>query len=253
MMHEKTLKKSSSKKRLYLSLLRFVIRSKTINWHATDQIERRDILKWYPHSNVVVLPNLVREFGIPDFTSEKKAGFVRVLYYSIISSKKNLLFLLQTLHKSKVKFVLHVYGSIKEDSYWQTCDRFVQENQLSGFVSYFGPVNADKLELISKSYDIMALPTLGENFGHAIVECLGYGLPVLISENTPWEFEESDMSFSLKLEQVDSWVDALHLISSWNNTKHQIAKQRAYDYYVRNIAAHQDRLISAYHKLFTTS
>lgn len=33
----------------------------------------------------------------------------------------------------------------------------------------------------------MLLPTLGENFGHSIIEALSAGLPVIISNRTPWK------------------------------------------------------------------
>jgi glycosyltransferase involved in cell wall biosynthesis len=34
--------------------------------------------------------------------------------------------------------------------------------------------------------DLFFLPTLGENYGHAIVDSLLAGTPVLISDQTPW-------------------------------------------------------------------
>ena len=34
--------------------------------------------------------------------------------------------------------------------------------------------------------DVFLLPTGGENFGHAIFEALSCGVPVLISDQTPW-------------------------------------------------------------------
>jgi len=39
---------------------------------------------------------------------------------------------------------------------------------------------------------LMFLPTRGENFGHAIIEALRSGCPVLISDQTPWRGLEDD-------------------------------------------------------------
>jgi glycosyltransferase involved in cell wall biosynthesis len=41
------------------------------------------------------------------------------------------------------------------------------------------------------------LPTFGENFGHSIYEALAHGLPVMISDKTPWQNLE---------EKVAGWV-----------------------------------------------
>jgi glycosyltransferase involved in cell wall biosynthesis len=38
-----------------------------------------------------------------------------------------------------------------------------------------------------KNYDLFFLPTLGENYGHVIFEALASGVPVLISDRTPWQ------------------------------------------------------------------
>ena len=35
-------------------------------------------------------------------------------------------------------------------------------------------------------YDVMLLPSLSENFGHAIFEALAAGTPVIIGDRTPW-------------------------------------------------------------------
>jgi len=35
-------------------------------------------------------------------------------------------------------------------------------------------------------YDAFIFPTLGENFGHVIIESLSAGCPVLCSDQTPW-------------------------------------------------------------------
>ena len=36
-----------------------------------------------------------------------------------------------------------------------------------------------------QEYDLLFLPTKGENFGHVILESMSAGTPVLISDTTP--------------------------------------------------------------------
>ncbi|MNR20481.1 Glycosyl transferases group 1 [compost metagenome] len=59
-------------------------------------------------------------------------------------------------------------------------------------------------------YDLFFLPTLGENFGHVIAEALGCGLPVLISDNTPWgNLTENQLGWGLPLRNVDDFVEKI--------------------------------------------
>ena len=53
-------------------------------------------------------------------------------------------------------------------------------------VDYTGEATHHDLQRRLSTYDVMILPTLGENFGHVIVEAWAAGCPVLVSDRTPW-------------------------------------------------------------------
>ena len=53
-------------------------------------------------------------------------------------------------------------------------------------VSYRGEMDHDLIAEELITHDLFVLPTLNENFGHAILESLSAGTPVLISDQTPW-------------------------------------------------------------------
>ena len=58
--------------------------------------------------------------------------------------------------------------------------------------------------------DLFLLPTRGENFGHAIFDALEVGLPVLISDQTPWrELEQIGAGWSLSLADPDRFAAAI--------------------------------------------
>jgi glycosyltransferase involved in cell wall biosynthesis len=52
-------------------------------------------------------------------------------------------------------------------------------------------------------HDLFFLPTLGENYGHVIVEALQAGLPILISDQTPWR-DLKDRGIGLDLALTDT-------------------------------------------------
>jgi glycosyltransferase involved in cell wall biosynthesis len=72
-------------------------------------------------------------------------------------------------------------------------------------VRHDGPRPHDQVLDVMAAHDFLVLPTLGENFGHAVVEALQAGLPVVVSDKTPWR----------DLEQVGSGWDLPHDSSVW--------------------------------------
>jgi glycosyltransferase involved in cell wall biosynthesis len=54
-------------------------------------------------------------------------------------------------------------------------------------VNTIGDIPHSELNNLFQKNDILALPSLGENFGHAIFESMAFGLPFIIGNNTPWK------------------------------------------------------------------
>ena len=63
--------------------------------------------------------------------------------------------------------------------------------------------------------DVFLLPTGGENFGHAIFEALSCGVPVLISDQTPWRgLEALKAGWDLPLARPEAFVAALRAFAA---------------------------------------
>jgi glycosyltransferase involved in cell wall biosynthesis len=68
-----------------------------------------------------------------------------------------------------------------------------------------------------EAHHVFVLPTLGENFGHAIFEALSAGRPVLISNKTPWlNLREKETGWDLSLEDEQSWMKAIVEAAGWD-------------------------------------
>ena len=64
--------------------------------------------------------------------------------------------------------------------------------------------------------DILILPSKSENFGLVIAEAMSYGLPVIVSENTPWEFiEEKKCGWIVKLNEK-SIISTIKFVKNLN-------------------------------------
>jgi len=62
------------------------------------------------------------------------------------------------------------------------------------------------------NYHFLVLPSLGESFGHVIVEALAAGCPLIISDTTPWQrLEEKGIGWDIPLDDVGRWREILNL------------------------------------------
>jgi glycosyltransferase involved in cell wall biosynthesis len=75
---------------------------------------------------------------------------------------------------------------------------------------YSGGVSRDRMGELLAQHDMMFLPTLGENFGHAILESMAAGCPVLISDRTRWRgLEAAGAGWDVALEEPERFREIL--------------------------------------------
>lgn len=204
------------KKRPFVWLTRWLVRDRIV-WHATDKEECRAIQKHFGNGRVRYAPvrfapdtpnRLTQRTGY-----RKRAGIVRLLFMSRITPKKGLRFLLERLiehtHDTHGRIELDIFGPVVDEGYWRTCEALLARMPTTCVIRYRGAVNYQQVNETIKNYDFFVLPTLGENFGHAIFEALSAGLPVLISDQTPWRnLTAQQAGWDLPLE-APVWADAL--------------------------------------------
>jgi glycosyltransferase involved in cell wall biosynthesis len=159
-------------------------------WHASNDMEAQQIRHALGDiQQIVIAPNLGgQEAGV--HARSRDAGpksTLRVVFLSRITPKKNLEVVLKTLHYAKISTQLDIVGVVDDEAYWGDCRRIIAALPSDVQVSYKGVVPHDKVSAILAEHDLMFLPTLGENFGHVILESLAAGTPVLISDQTPWQ------------------------------------------------------------------
>jgi glycosyltransferase involved in cell wall biosynthesis len=86
------------------------------------------------------------------------------------------------------------------------------------------------------------MPSKSENFGHAIIEALSAGKPVITSHNTPWKnLQENKAGFnvSLNVEEIINAIDHFLKMSSedyieWSDAAVSFSK-KAIDYKQLNV------------------
>jgi glycosyltransferase involved in cell wall biosynthesis len=112
---------------------------------------------------------------------------LRIAFISRITPKKNLLFLLNALCRVRSSVELSVYGPIRDLSYWSSCKKIAEQLHDNVAFSYKGEIEPDAVPAAFANSHLFVFPTLGENYGHVILESLSASTPVLLSDQTPWK------------------------------------------------------------------
>ena len=72
-------------------------------------------------------------------------------------------------------------------------------------------------------YDLLFMPSQGENFGHTMAEALACGLPMLISDRTPWKgLEAAHAGWDVSLDDRTAFAKALQTMLEMDERDHAV-------------------------------
>lgn len=185
MLHEGALRQKSFKKKLYFFLWKLMGFHKKVLFHATNEQEAEMIYSFFDkYCKVHVAENFPRLFSTA--YHPKKPNALNLLTVALISPMKNYHLVLNALKNITVEIHYTIAGPIKDAAYWNKCQEIIKEMPENVKVEYMGEVSPDQVEGLMRSKDVFILPSESENFGHAFVEALSAGRPVITSHFTPW-------------------------------------------------------------------
>ncbi len=178
----------SLKKKLFLRFAKFTSLFAGVSWHASSEQEKLEIREKFPDAAVKVALNLALQTSSTRQHSTKIRDQLNVIFLSRISPKKNLDYALQALNEtnSSSQISLDIYGPIEDEEYWKLCLKTSRGAPPHVKVVYHHAIAPEKIGDAMARADLFVFPTLHENFGHVILESLSCGVPVLISDQTPW-------------------------------------------------------------------
>jgi glycosyltransferase involved in cell wall biosynthesis len=206
---------NSLKKNLFIPNAKAFLLSNDIIWKAASESEKLEITnRLGPGLDIRVAPNMPPRIIFPEYDQTKKrlkkSGEAKMVFLSRMMRKKNLNWLLEKLGSIKGNLAIDIYGTLEEPDYWEECQRLTAVLPSNIIVNYCGKVAHDQVSETLFEYDFFVLPTLGENFGHVFIEALAAGLPLLISDRTPWrDLEEKGIGWDLSLEDPEAWLRAV--------------------------------------------
>jgi len=243
----------NQKKRLYSLMAKALGLYRGIIWQASSEHEEADICQCYGRGLQVVvapdLPPVIHSAQKISLKGEKTAGFLKILFLSRISRNKNLDGALKMLKGLRGGIQFSIYGPMEDKDYWVECEQIVKMLSENTVVRYCGSVEHDKVSDLMREYDLFFLPTLGENFGHVILEAFCSGLPVLISDQTPWRaLQEKGVGWDLPLDQPELFHKVLEKCVDMDQNEYTKWSKRALEYGCR--VAQDDKIVEQNRQLF---
>jgi glycosyltransferase involved in cell wall biosynthesis len=220
-------------------------------FQATAVLEKQNISKIFSRAQIFVaqnVPKLPEEY----IEKEKKEDNTNFLYLGRISQKKNLLFALKSFQNLNIngKIVFNIVGPIIDKDYWNECINLFDILPSNVKCVYKGEINNNEIKNLCKENHYLYFPTLGENYGHVVYESLVHGLPVLISDNTPWIGKKNNNGiFANSLDNMNDFIEDIRYLHHLSPKSYKTLSKTAYKTAVDS--ANFSELLNEYNKLFS--
>ena len=206
----------SRRKRAWIDAVRRGRLLRDVWLHATEEHEREDLERADLRAKGILFAQNVRAmFEQPTYLPRRESEPLRIALVGRITPVKNILFAIETLAKVSSPAQLDIYGPLADRDYWQRCEQAIAKLPSHVTARHGGEVPNAELPEILAAHDLFFLPTLGENFGHAINEALMSGTPALISDKTPWrDLPANHAGWDLPLDAHEPFAKAIDDIAA---------------------------------------
>jgi glycosyltransferase involved in cell wall biosynthesis len=224
-----------AKKAVYIRLARMGGLYRDLIWQASNEAERQDILQTLQSvrpGDVRVAADLTDAVPAgPPARLQASVGTLRVCFLSRITPKKNLDFALRVLADVTAQVDFTIYGPIEDNAYWATCQAAIARLPPNVQARYGGEVLPALVRQTLGLHELFFFPTRAENFGHVIFEALSAGLPVLTSDQTPWnDLASHGAGQAVPLKSASEFARAIDAMSLLHPAEREALAERALAY-----------------------
>ncbi|MEX2595454.1 MAG: glycosyltransferase family 4 protein, partial [Salibacteraceae bacterium] len=215
--------KSFQKKRL-ISMYKLLGIQRKVLFHATDDKELQAIKSVYPSANICTLSNVPPIVDAGSKNLDDDLIFISVGRLSKVKNTLGLIEIFRSVLSNKVFFI----GSADNKSYERAC---LDLTTSSKHIIIKGAMPPSGVKELYNQRSIFVSMTTGENFGHAIIEAMAAGCPVIISDQTPWnDLEDFGAGWVIPLDQPERWQQQLKACSEMSADEYHKFSDRAKQY-----------------------
>lgn len=178
------------KKELAKPMIKYGI-GNTVTWHVSSPLEEADVRRWWGAElptghNFIVRPDLAVSPAEIASAGPRSRSDAVVQFASRIDRMKGLESAIRLMGTVEVPYEFRVNGIVTDVEYWEECRQLAMRYMPPERFNYVGSYTPQEAQSLFSEAALLLLPTLGENFGHAIAEALSVGCPVLIPDTTLW-------------------------------------------------------------------
>lgn len=246
---EGALNLKNRKKFFYLKLSKMLGLYNNVIWHATTEIEKKDIERIYGENiKIKIANNLTANYNKLNYKKDiiKIPGKLKIVFVSRIHPKKNLKGALKILKSIRGEIEFNIYGPLEDSSYWSECKNIIKTLPENVSVIYKGIVAQKDIINIFNANHVFLFPTLGENYGHVISEALIGGCPVIISDQTPWRnLEKLKVGNDISLKKEKDFINALQYYVDIDEVVYKELSLNAFNY-ARTVSNNENDILNTY-------
>lgn len=240
----------SFKKKIFLRYFKFCGWQNKVIFVSTGEHETEDIHNVFGKNTTIRLaPNLPSR-GIVQWSPKNKAAeSAELISIGRISEVKNTLYAIRVLKQVKGKVRLRIFGPENDPVYAAKCKEEAKNLPSNVEVVFGGEIHPLQVTAALSESHFFLMPSVSENFGHAIYEAMSHGLPVIIGDQTPWRgLEQKKAGWDISLLDENKFQLALQHAVSMNQEEYSQWSSSAWKF--ANEFANDAGLIKANRELF---
>ncbi len=277
MLHPGALSQKSFKKKIYLFVWKLLGLHKKNIFHATDEQEKLFIQQVFGQdTQVKVAANFPGVLTVQP-VQVKEPGRLNLVSIALLSPMKNILLVLEALAEFGVDssefgvgsakdevlrcaqddslgggtnvIAYHIYGPVKDATYWAECEAAIKKLPANITVLYHGDIPPAEIEKVLAQSHVFILPSKSENFGHAIFEALTAGRPVITSQATPWnDLQSAKAGINVSVNETSEIVQAISFFAALDQVQMENWSMGARAY--ADQAVDREKIMGQYEEMF---
>jgi len=143
---------------------------------------------------------------------------------------------LKSIKNNTIEIDYQIYGAVKDNAYYNACLEKIKDLPKGVNVSFKGEIPATEIETVLAKASLFILPSKSENFGHAIMEALLSGRPVITSHTTPWNnLEQAKAGINLNPDQPIAIANAMEFFASMDQAAMDAWSRSAREYALKTV------------------
>ncbi|MBL7982771.1 MAG: glycosyltransferase family 4 protein [Flavobacteriales bacterium] len=222
------------KKRTFLTLARAAGLYRGVEFQSTSADETLSIQHWIGKSPPIhLVPNLPRKLEATTRPARtKQPGSVRLVNVVRIATEKNIHLIIESLHGLRGEVTFDLFGPVHHVDYWAMCQLAIAQLPPNVHFAYYGPLPSEAVPAtLAGNYHALFMPNEGDNFGHTMLEAMCTGLPLLISDRTPWRhLEQQHVGWDLPLNELSAFTRTIQRLIDMDQTEFDQWSEGAFQY-----------------------